>query len=212
MVQGGSGRSETGPENLSAPLAVLPMNLPPFDKKELIELVQARALRRGRFTLASGKTSSYYLDCKQVTLHSRGALLVAQGMLEMLESPWPDAVGGMSIGADPITAALITAAGVQGRELLGFMVRKEPKGHGTQRYIEGPVTPGQRVVIVEDVITTGGSSLLAAERASQFGLQVTEVLAIVDRLEGGREAIQQAGYGCRSLLTITDLGIEPPQE
>ncbi len=187
------------------------MPLPPFDKQKLVELVQERALRRGEFTLASGKKSSYYLDCKQVTLHSAGALLVAQGMLAALPEPWPDAVGGMSIGADPITAAIITAAGMQQRELLGFLVRKEPKGHGTQRYVEGPVSPGQRVVIVEDVITTGGSSLLAARRATQFGLEVVEVLAIVDRLEGGREAIQQAGYRCRSLMTIRDLGIEPPE-
>src|SRR5438552_13932131 len=110
----------------------------------------------GEFTLASGKRAGYYLDGKQVTLDSVGARLVAEGILDLLKDDMPQAVGGMSIGADPITAAVITMAGVRGIPLAGFMVRKEPKGRGTNRYIEGPVTPGASVVIVEDVVTTGG--------------------------------------------------------
>jgi orotate phosphoribosyltransferase len=136
---------------------------------------------------------------------------VGEGILDLLRENLPAAVGGMSIGADPITAAIITIAGINNLSLQGFMVRKEPKGHGTNRYIEGPVHPGQRVVIVEDVVTTGGSSLLAIERAEEFGLKVERVIAIVDRLEGGREAFAARGYPLTTLLTIRDFGIEPPR-
>jgi orotate phosphoribosyltransferase len=180
-----------------------------FDKQALVELVCAKALQRGQFTLASGKTSTYYLDGKQVTLDAQGAHLVGLGMLDLLGPDWPDAVGGMSIGADPIVAAMLTLAGVQRRPLKGFLVRKQAKGHGTNRYIEGPVVPGETAVVVEDVVTTGGSSLLAIERAVEFGLRVTGVLAMVDRLEGGAAAFREAGYWFRSLLTIRDLGVEP---
>ena len=117
----------------------------------------------------------------------------------------------MSIGADPITAAVLTVAGIREVPLRGFMVRKEPKGHGLERYIEGPVRAGDRVVILEDVVTTGGSSLLAIERAAQFGLQVDGVIAIIDRLEGGEAAFLERGYWLKSLLTVQDFGIEPTE-
>lgn len=182
-----------------------------FDKAQLVALVREKALRFGDFTLASGKKATFYLDGKQVTLDSIGARLVGEGILELLEADWPDAVGGMSIGADPIAAAVITLAGVRNRPLLGFMVRKEAKGHGTNRYIEGPVQSGQEAVIVEDTVTTGGSSLQAIERAEEFGLKVRRVIAIIDRLEGGREAFAARGYELQSLLTVRDLGIEPQQ-
>jgi orotate phosphoribosyltransferase len=174
-------------------------------------MVRLKALRFGEFTLTSGRKSHYYLDAKQVTLHPLGARLIGEGILELLEATWglPEAVGGMSIGADPITAAVVTMAGVQGKEILGFMVRKEAKGHGTKQWLEGPVQPGQRAVILEDVITTGGSALTAAARARDFGLEVVGVVGIIDRLEGGREAIAAAGLPVQSLLTIRDLGIEP---
>ena len=122
----------------------------------------------------------------------------------------PAAIGGMSIGADPITAAVVTMSAVRGTPLLGFMVRKESKGHGTNQYIEGPVQPGQTAVIVEDVVTTGGSSLQAIERVEAFGLKIVGVLAIIDRMEGGAEAFAQRGYPFASLLSIRDFGIEPP--
>ena len=115
----------------------------------------------------------------------------------------------MAIGADPITAAVITMAGVRGLPLKGILVRKEAKGHGTDRYVEGPVSPGDDVVIVEDVVTTGGSSLVAIERVEAFGLKVKRVVAIIDRLEGGAEAFAAKGYELSSLLTIRDLGIDP---
>ena len=179
-----------------------------YDKQALIDLIQEKALKRGHFVLASGKEASYYLDCRQVTLDGRGANLIAEGMLELLGDQLPDAVGGMAIGADPITAAVITIAGQRGLPLCGFIVRKEPKRHGRGRDVEGPVEAGQRVVIVEDVVTTGGSSLKAIERVEAFGLTVERVLAIVDRLEGGREAFEQKGYKLDTLLTVRDLGIQ----
>jgi orotate phosphoribosyltransferase len=181
-----------------------------YDRDALIQLIRENALKIGKFTLASGKEASYYLDCRQITLDSRGANLVGEGILDLFGEQVPDAVGGMAIGADPITAAVVTLAGQRGLPVNGFIVRKERKGHGRGRDVEGPVREGQQVVIVEDVVTTGGSSLLAIERAEAFGLKVREVIAIVDRLEGGREAFEQRGYRLRTLLTIRDLGIEPP--
>jgi len=156
----------------------------------LRDLVAERAVKRGRFQLASGREATFYIDAKQVVLDSQGAMLVGRAILERLGAlgPLPAAVGGMSIGADPITAAVVTMAGVAGLPLKGFMVRKEPKGHGLQRFIEGPVEPGQRVVIVEDVVTTGGSSLLAIDRAQEFGLVVDRVITVIDRLAGAEAA------------------------
>jgi orotate phosphoribosyltransferase len=180
-----------------------------YDRQALITLVREKALEFGDFTLASGKKASFYLDCRRITLDSTGANLIAYGMLEMLGEPLPDAVGGMAIGADPITAAVITVAGQQGHPIRGFIVRKESKAHGKGRDVEGPVRAGDRVVIVEDVVTTGGSSLRAIEKVEAAGLQVQGVLAIIDRLEGGAEAFAAKGYTLRTLLTIRDFGIEP---
>jgi len=179
--------------------------------RELIGLVEAKALKRGTFRLASGREASFYLDAKQVVLDAHGAMLVGRAILERLRSlgPLPAAVGGMSIGADPITSAVITMAGVEGLPLKGFMVRKEPKDHGTKKYVEGPVEPGQRVVIVEDVTTTGGSSLLAIDRVHEFGLVVERVVTVIDRLAGAKDAFAARGIPLESLVTIRDLGLEP---
>jgi orotate phosphoribosyltransferase len=182
-----------------------------YDKQRLIQLVRDKALKFGDFTLASGKKAKYYLDGKQITLDSQGAKLVAEGILELLGDNLPQAVGGMAIGADPITAAVITMAGVQNKPLKGFLVRKEAKGHGTQKFVEGPVSAGDQVVIVEDVVTTGGSSLQAIERVEAIGLKVQKVIAIIDRQEGGAANFTQRGYNFASLLTIRDFGLEPPQ-
>src|SRR5262245_47445286 len=180
-----------------------------YDKRALMDLVQKLALQLGQFKLASGKTSSYYLDCRKVTLDSAGANLIADGMLELLRNDMPDAVGGMAIGADPITGEIITVAGRSGQRLKGFIVRKEAKQHGTGRDVEGPVSAGESVVIVEDVVTTGGSSLAAIEKAEAHGLKVRGVLAIIDRLEGGRETLAARGYSLNTLLTISDFDLEP---
>ncbi|MDX1946492.1 MAG: orotate phosphoribosyltransferase [Pirellulaceae bacterium] len=178
-----------------------------YDRQALMGLVRRQALRLGDFTLASGKKSKYYLDCRQITLDSAGANLIADGMLELLGANLPDAVGGMAIGADPITGALITVAGRSGRSLKGFIVRKEAKQHGTGRDVEGPVLAGESAVIVEDVVTTGGSSLAAIDKAEAFGLKIRGVLAIIDRLEGGGEALAARGYSLQTLLTIRDFGL-----
>lgn len=180
------------------------------DRAALIELFRERALKFGDFTLASGKKASYYLDGKQITLHSRGLQLVSQGLYDLLKNEDIHAVGGMSIGADPIVAGVLSAAAADEKELLGFLVRKESKGHGTKKYVEGPIEPGMRVAIVEDVVTTGGSSLLAVERVQEFGCEVACVLAIIDRMEGGAANFAERGLKFQSLLTIEDFGIQPP--
>lgn len=185
------------------------MTEPPAN--DLIRLIRDEALQIGDFTLASGKQASYYLDCRRVTLHPRGANLIGEAMLERICAiePLPHAVGGMAIGADPITAAVVTLAGLRSLPLRGFMVRKEAKGHGTGRQVEGPVESGQRVVIVEDVITSGGSALRAAEAAEAFGLKVELVLGVIDRMAGGREAFAARGLALETLCTIEDLGLRP---
>jgi orotate phosphoribosyltransferase len=181
-----------------------------YDRQALIALVKEKALEFGDFTLASGKKASFYLDCRRVTLDSQGANLIAAGILELIDADWPDAVGGMAVGADPITGAVITLAGQGPRPLRGFIVRKEAKAHGKGRDVEGPVKAGDRVVIVEDVVTTGGSSLLAIEKVEAAGIQVMGVIAIIDRLEGGAAAFAERGYRLQTLLTIRDLGIQSP--
>ena len=180
-----------------------------YNEQKLIELVRTLALQTGQFTLASGKTANFYLDCRKLTLDSEGANVVAEGILEQLAGDMPDAVGGMAIGADPITASVITVAHQRGMPLKGFIVRKEAKQHGTGRQVEGPVSEGQRAVILEDVVTTGGSCLAAIERAREFGLVVDRAIAIVDRQEGAAERFAGMGVRFQSLLNIRQLGIDP---
>ncbi len=181
-----------------------------YDQQALKDLVRERSLKFGDFTLASGKRATYYLDGKQVTLSASGLRMISEGLFQLIEPLDCQAVGGMSIGADPLVAGVLVIAAEHGRQLDGFLVRKEAKGHGTNKFIEGPVQPGANVVLVEDVVTTGGSSILAAERAEAFGLKVTHIFAIIDRMEGGRENFEAKGYKFESLLKITDFGIEPP--
>ncbi|MDR0869746.1 MAG: orotate phosphoribosyltransferase [Planctomycetaceae bacterium] len=177
-----------------------------YDRILLQSLIQEKALKFGDFTLASGKKATFYLDCRQITLDSVGAKQIGEGFLELLQRDgvMPYAVGGMAIGADPITAAVITVAAFQNVPLKGFMVRKESKGHGTNQFVEGPVAAGDHVIIVEDVVTTGGSSLLAIERVEAIGAVVDGVIAIIDRQEGGAEAFAAKGYPLRSLFTVAD--------
>ncbi len=181
-------------------------------QSKLIELFRQRALKFGDFTLASGRKAKYYLDGKQVTLHAGGLRQVSEGFLNLFADLEFDAIGGMSMGADPIVGGMLALAAETRPDLKGFLIRKEPKGHGTNKYVEGPVEPGMRVVIVEDVVTTGGSALLAVDRIQEFGCQVVCVAGIIDRLEGGAANFAARGLEHRTLLTIRDFGLEPPTE
>ncbi len=161
------------------------------DRERLKELLKARSLKIGDFLLASGRRSKYYFDSKLTTLTSEGAHLTARCFLEVIrrEGIEAQAIGGMTLGADPIVSAVAALSHVEGPPLDAFIVRKEPKGHGTMQWIEGPVSPGQKVIVVDDVVTTGGSTLKAVERAQEFGLEVVAVMALLDREEGGTETL-----------------------
>ena len=176
-----------------------------YDRTQLLELLHENALKYGDFTLASGQKATFYLDCRCLTLSGQSANLIAEGILEKLQDDMPDAVGGMAIGADPITAAVITRAWQQSNPLRGFIVRKEAKEHGTGRQVEGPVKPGDRVVMLEDVITTGGSSLRAIERAREFGLIVDRLITIVDRGSKSASVFDAVDVRFDSLFDLSDI-------
>ncbi len=177
-----------------------------MEKRErLKEILRRESLRRGRFVLASGKRSSYYFDGKLTTLDSEGARLVAELLLDVLSDYDVGAIGGLTLGADPIVGALLALAPERGRKLKGFLVRKEPKDHGTRSRVEGPLDEGQGVAIIEDVVTTGGSALQAADVVEALGCTVRVVLAVVDRGEGGAEAFSGRGYPFRALFSAEEL-------
>ncbi len=182
-----------------------------YERHRLIELLQRDALRRGNFTLASGRISHYYVDGRKVTLSAEGAALIGAGVLELLAGrPEVTAIGGLTLGADPIvgaTLALAPAAGLS--QLRGFLVRKEAKSHGTGNLVEGPLSPGAAVAIVDDVATTGGSSLQAIDAVEAMGCKVALVIAVLDRLEGAAAAFAARGLEFQPLVTIRDLGVEP---
>ena len=157
------------------------------------------------FTLASGEKSPYYLDCRKATLYTPSYSLVGSLFWEEIRFLNVQAVAGMSIGADPIVGAILAKAAEENVELEGLLVRKEPKKYGTKKLIEGNVVPGQRVVVVEDVITTGGSVLKAVESAQKEGLVVAKVLALVDREAGGRERIESEGYSFFAFFTLSEI-------
>jgi orotate phosphoribosyltransferase len=179
----------------------------PHPPTALTELLRRDALQFGDFVLASGKRSSFYIDCRNVTLSAEGAAVVGQAILDLLEGEEFDAVGGMTLGADPILAAVLTIAGLRGQTLRGFIVRKEAKGHGTGKLIEGPLRTGDRVVIVEDVSTTGGSALKAVDAVLAAGAKVVRVVTLLDRQSGAREAFEARGVPFSALATASDLGL-----
>jgi len=172
---------------------------------QLKEIVRHDAVKFGKFTLSSGKESDLYVDLRKVTLNPVGASIIGSLIFGIIQDRKVDAVGGMSVGADPIAVATSLAAYQEGREIMAFLVRKTQKAHGTGNVIEGPIKPGQRALVVEDVITTGASTISAIERIKEAGLEIELVVAIFDRCEGGREAIEALGYEVRSLLTRHDL-------
>jgi len=184
----------------------------PTPREQLCELVKQLAVVHGRVTLASGKEADYYVDLRRVTLHHRAAPLVGHVMLDMLEEAGlgtaeVDAVGGLTLGADPVATALLHAAASRGQDLDAFVVRKEGKAHGLQRRIEGPDVAGRRVVAVEDTSTTGGSVLTAVEALREAGADVAGVAVVVDRETGAREAIEAAGLAYHAVFSLEDLGL-----
>lgn len=180
----------------------------PADPRErLLALLTRRSFRTGEFTLSSGATSDYYIDCRTTTMHAEGQVLLGEvgwTVLHDLDLD-PDAIGGMTMGADPIAYAVAGESWRRGDPVNAFSVRKQEKGHGTGRRIEGCFEPGSRVVLVEDVVTTGGSALDAARAVQEAGGEILAVLALVDRQEGGREALEEAGHRVVALYTTEDL-------
>ena len=168
-----------------------------------------KSVRRGDFVLASGARSSYYIDCRLTTMSAEGMVLVGRLGLEAIRGAgWsPDAIGGLTMGADPVAYAIAAASWANGPAVDAFSVRKEAKGHGTRRQIEGNFREGAGVVVIEDVITSGGSALKAIEAVRGAGGRVLGVLAVVDREQGGREAIEGVGHQVVALTTSTALGL-----
>jgi len=171
-----------------------------------------RSAKRGDFVLASGRRSTLYIDCRLTTMSPDGLLLIGRvGLAALRATAWPiDAIGGLTLGADPISYAIAHASALahergEGEMLRAFTVRKEPKQHGTGRQIEGPFASGDRVVVIEDVITTGGSALKAVDAVRAAGGTVLGVLALVDREEGGREALEAAGLTVVALAKASEL-------
>lgn len=162
-------------------------------RARLLELLRSRAFAEREVTLSSGLKSNFYIDCKQVSLHPEGAALIGELFHAAIDALAPDAVavGGLTLGADPLATATSVVSFQRGRPRAAFIVRKEPKGHGTNQWVESAGLPaGSKVVILEDVVTTGASTLRAIERARGAGLDVVHALGLVDRLEGGREAVE----------------------
>ncbi len=181
----------------------------PKDASRLVSLLLERSVTRGDFVLASGRRSDYYVDARRTTMSGEGQLLIGQlGLAALDERGWtPRAVGGLTLGADPVAYAIAHAASRAGRALDAFTVRKEPKGHGLGRRIEGCLAPGDPVVVIEDVITTGQSALEAVAQVREAGAQVLGVLAVVDREEGGREAIARSGVPVTALVLASELRV-----
>lgn len=185
----------------------------PTPRQRLIELVKELAVVHGKVTLASGKEADYYVDLRRVTLHHEAAPLIGHLLLDLLEEEGLgtaeiDAVGGLTLGADPVAGALLHAAASRGQVLDAFVVRKAGKSHGMQRQVEGPEVAGRRVVAVEDTSTTGGSVLTAVHALREAGAEVAGVAVIVDRGTGAREVIEAEGLNYYHLLTLADLDLD----
>ena len=177
---------------------------------QLIEFVKAEAVFYGDFTLTSGKHASYYIDMRRVSLDARVAPLIGQVMVDLIEEiPDVAAVGGLTMGADPIAAAVLHQGAARGKSYDAFVVRKEPKDHGRGRQVEGPDLEGKRVIVLEDTSTTGGSPLKAIAAVEKVGAEVAAVAVVVDRATGAREIIEAAGYPYLAALGLADLGLEP---
>lgn len=178
-------------------------------RTRLRELILEKALRFGDFTLASGQKSNYYIDGRMVTLDGEGAYCLARCILETLKNEDIAAVGGMALGADPISGATAAVSVTIGRQLDAFMVRKQPKDHGTGKQVEGALGAGTRVAMLEDTVTTGGSTLKAIEAVErERGAEIAVIIAMVDRMQGASELFTKAGYRFQPIFTIEELGVK----
>ncbi|MGD8720007.1 MAG: orotate phosphoribosyltransferase [Candidatus Zixiibacteriota bacterium] len=182
---------------------------PAEGRAEMLELIREVAYAEGDFTLASGKKSKYYIDGRRATIHPRGAVLTGvlffDAIRDLLGGEGPLGITGLTMGADPIITATALVAAAQGRELYPFYCRKEPKGHGAGRQLEGFFDPVKRCVLVEDTATTGGSTLKAAAAARAAGIEPVACVLLVDREEGAREAIEEAGLPFRAVFSVAEL-------
>lgn len=174
-------------------------------RDDLLALIATRAYREGQFRLVSGQISDYYIDGKMVTLDPAGSYLTGRVIFDMIRDRRPDAVGGLMIGADPIATAVAVVSHLDGTPIPAFIARKEVKEHGTRKALEGPVPPGARVVVVDDVITTGGSLLQAARSVREAGCEVLTTIALVDREQGGRENIEAEGFPYEPVCSISEI-------
>jgi len=175
------------------------------DRDQLRRMLLERSMRFGEFVLSSGATSNYYIDVRKTSLHPQGLKLISKLLYELVEPENVTAVGGLTLGADPLVAGLMIESAERGRPLEGFLVRRTTKAHGTRADVEGNLAGHKRVAILDDVITSGESALLAAEAATSYKAEVACVLAVVDRGQGGAQAFHQLGLRFTSLFTIGDL-------
>lgn len=179
-------------------------------RQQLIDRISADAVFHGDFVLTSGKRASYYVDLRRVSLDHRAAPLIGQVMLDLIACvPDVQAVGGLTMGADPIAAAILHQGVARGLAYDAFVVRKEPKDHGRGRQVEGPDLAGKRVIVLEDTSTTGGSPLAAVEALLKVDAEIAAVAVVVDRSTGARERIEAAGYPYLAAIGLADLGLEP---
>jgi orotate phosphoribosyltransferase len=185
-------------------------NLMADPRTRLLTVFKERAVAFGKFTLASGKESSYYINSKKAIFHSEAVWLLGEVLWDITQDLVVEAAGGPEVGAIPMAAALAQRYHQGGRTLEGFFVRKHAKGHGSQERVEGVLKPGMRALVLDDVLTTGGSVLQAIAEIEKVGAQVAAVACIVDRLEGARVAISPQ-YEYRPIFTIRDFGIEPEE-
>ena len=182
------------------------------DHESLRRLLLERSVQRGDFTLASGRRSSYYIDCRPATMSAHGLVLIGRlGWAALQAAGWrPAAVGGLTMGADPVAYAIAAASFGSGKPVDAFSVRKNTKDHGTNRLIEGNFHPGDPVVVVEDVITSGESARKAIAAVNGAGGRILGVLAVVDRQEGGKRSLEAEGHAVVALMTVSELGLGEP--
>jgi orotate phosphoribosyltransferase len=177
------------------------------DRSALVDQIKSKAIVHGTVTLSSGKEADYYVDLRRITLDAQAAPLVGRVMLDLTRDLEYDAVGGLTLGADPVATAMLHAAAAEGRELDAFVVRKAGKAHGLQRRIEGPDVAGRRVLALDDTSTTGDSALTAVAALREAGAEVVGVAVIVDRDTGAREKVEAEGCDYRYAFGLTDLGL-----